>query len=374
MTASNSSVTIRTATESDIESLKTFFIEAYGDDTIFRDEKFLRYYFFKNHKDSQCVVAATDTGEIVSHYGGLPSEICLNGKIISLVWGVNAYTLPEWRGKGLNGKMVDYLLKNNEANSGIGMAIDSTLFYKKLDYNVFNQDTYDRFVYILDEKAYDVVAIIGQDVERAKLLFPVNLPKKNNNFDSIVEITAENFETFTFDITPKNICTTNRNRAFLAWRLFGNPYVTYKVYGYLNSDNITAYLAFREETLMPTGLIVNRIVDLAGTDAGVDVLLQSIVDTSQKDKRIYIDFSAFGKLYENLLQANGFIKLADADVALLPQVSSPIMHRENHEFVAIQSIKYAEAIKKLSKENVYFTRIDADRDRINKLYQIQAIS
>jgi len=47
---------------------------------------------------SKCVIGINPEGEIVSHYGGLFYEMKIDNNSHSLIWGVNAYTLPDWRG------------------------------------------------------------------------------------------------------------------------------------------------------------------------------------------------------------------------------------------------------------------------------------
>ena len=148
--SSNDEILIRTVQKLDLEKLKDFFIKAYGESTVFQNEQFLLYYF-KNQDIgidplNYSLVGVTMNGEIVSHYGGLHYKLKLKNKIISVIWGVNAFTLPEWRGKGINSKIVKYIHENNEANAIIGMPFEAPLFYKKFGYNIFNKETLNRFV------------------------------------------------------------------------------------------------------------------------------------------------------------------------------------------------------------------------------------
>ena len=146
-------VIIRRANKSDLEELKDFFIKAYGESTVFQDGQFLLYYFktIYNNLDPlhYSVVGVTHNGEIVSHYGGLDYKLILNDKIISVIWGVNAFTLPEWRGKGINSKIVKFINDTNVANACIGMTLNTALFYKRVGHNIFNAERFTRFIYCL---------------------------------------------------------------------------------------------------------------------------------------------------------------------------------------------------------------------------------
>ena len=129
----NDEVTIRRAQSGDIEKLTQFFIKAYGNQTIFQDERFLRYYFDPFNKKSELfkysLIAINSKGEIVSHYGGIFYKLKLNQKIIDVIWGVNAYTLTEWRGKKINSRIVSFLHENYEANAVIGMPFAAPFFF-----------------------------------------------------------------------------------------------------------------------------------------------------------------------------------------------------------------------------------------------------
>lgn len=368
-------ITIRTAKISDLKNLRRFFIKAYGEQTVFQNEQFLLYYFFRRRKNSvplsTSIVGLSPKGDIISHYGGLHYNLVINKTIIPLIWGVNAYTLPEWREKGINSKIAKHL-HSNEANAVIGMPSKAPLFYKKLGYNIFNKATLNRFVYIFDPKTFHIIHQIGQNKKRAKELLVI---KKSNTLDfrseNIVELTKYNFHNFNFDLNINSIATTYRDLDFLSWRLFKNPYIEYKVYGYLKNNTIITYIATRKEALEPNNSRVNRIIDLFGKTEGIINLLNFVIKESFSYGTIYLDFSMFGKLYEEELISSGFIKLENDDVSLLPQVTTPIENRPNHEFIVIHSKVHNELIQTFTKENVYFTRIDGDRDRIALKSQIK---
>lgn len=370
-------VIIRRANKSDLEELKDFFIKAYGESTVFQDGQFLLYYFktIYNNLDPlhYSVVGVTHNGEIVSHYGGLDYKLILNDKIISVIWGVNAFTLPEWRGKGINSKIVKFINDTNVANACIGMTLNTALFYKRVGHNIFNAERFTRFIYALDLKTFNIVSHLGFHCEKVNQVLRVKNPD-NVKIDSekIVELTADNCENYTFDLDVDSnlLATTYRDMNFLKWRVFQNPYIQYKVFGYLNNNRIVSYIVIREEVLMPMNYRVNRIIDLFGNKQGVVNLLNQAIKYSVFNNSIYIDFSKYGLLYEEELVRVGFDKLENDEVSILPMVTAPIENRPNHEYITIQSTVLNDEIQKLAVENVYFTRIDSDRDRIARITQI----
>ena len=249
-------VIIRRAQTSDLEKLKEFFIKAYGESTVFQNEEFLLYYYKTLYSEPlyYSLVAVTLNGEIVSHYGGLDYKLILNDKIIPVIWGVNAFTLPEWRGKGINSKIVKYIHDDNEVNAVIGMPLNAPIFYQKFGYNIFNKETFNRFIYALNSKTFDIASHLGYPHEKVNQVLRVKNPD-NVQIDSekIVELSVDNCDSYIFDleVDANLIATTYREIDFLKWRVFENPYIKYKVFGHLNGNRIVSYIVIREEVLLP---------------------------------------------------------------------------------------------------------------------------
>jgi hypothetical protein len=371
-------ITIRTAKVSDIESIKQFFIEAYGERTIFQNELFLLHYFDTLEKNrtplSVCLIGISPKGEIVSHYGGLYYNLKFNNSICTMIWGVSAYTLPEWRGRGVNSKFIDYITQNNEINGVIGFSQDTASFYQKIGYNLFNFNKLSRYVLILDcEKTLQVISFIKQNTNRFDKLVQFQTKKKfSYDFSSLVELTEKNIYSYELNMDDDfaTIATTHRSREFLIWRFFENPFIKYTVYGFIKNGKIIAYIAMREEELEPLNFKVNRIIDIYGKKEGVKTLLHKSFIESLSKKHIYIDFSMFGTIYNKELLSANFLKLENEDCSMLPQVTSPIENRQNREFIGIQSKFHSGAIENLYRDNVYFTRMDSDRDRLASISQI----
>lgn len=376
----NVKIPIRTANLSDIEKLKIFFLKAYGSKTVFQNEQFLLYYFSPNFENltslSSNLIGLSPDGDIVSHYGGLHYNLKKDKVIYQMIWGVSAYTLPEWRGKGINSNIVDFLSKNNEINGVIGFTNETAKFYQKTGYNIFHFNRFMRYVRILDiNRTQEVIDFIQQD--RNRINYQTQFPAINT-FETkpqdVVELTKDNISNYQLKLEEdlSGITTTHRSIDFLNWRLLRNPFIQYKVYGFLKNGEILTYIALREENLEPFNYKVNRIIDLYGAKEGISALLSKTLQDSISKNHIYIDFSMFGTIYDQELISSNFVRLEDEDYSILPQVTSPVENRPNYEFIGIQSKLHHKNIENLLKENVYFTRIDSDRDRLGKINQISS--
>lgn len=368
--------TIRKVQRQDIEQLKKFFIKAYNADTVFQSMPFLEWYFNPEMNNcnfmNECIVGISKSGQIISHYGGLKYSLKLGDKRIPLVWGVNAYTLPEWRGKGINSKIVDYINNNYEINGVIGFKKKTSEFYSSIGYNLFESERFSRYIYILDRyKTIETMKFIGQTSEKldeAKL--PSIKRKKPTYNTNIIQLNKENINNFDIDFDIEIFATTIRDKKFINWRLLHNPFIEYTVYGFIEDERIVAYIAYREEVLYPLKYTANRIIDIFGTPRKIPELLSVIIQNSILKGVAYIDFSMFGNLYEEVLNSMSFRKLEGEHVTILPQVTCPIGYRDNEEYIGFSSQKYKDDLNLLSKNNTYFTRIDSDRDRLAKYSQI----
>lgn len=366
----NNEIIIRTANNSDLELLQLFFIKAYGNETIFKDRKFLEYYFQQNSTSNNChnIIAENNLNDIVSHYGGLETNLRIKDQIQSLIWGVSAFTIPEFRGIGLNSKIVEYVLKTNTINGVIGFTKTTALFYQKLGFNIFDFKRFSRHVMIIDiDKSLEV----SKYINRNGLSFNSLNRLSFDNSNSIIELTTENINSFDFKLHEgkADVITVNRSKEFIKWRFFNNPYVKYSVFGYLESNEIKSYIAIREEELTPFKYKATRIIDFFGDETGILLMLRQIINSSISKNHIYLDFSMFGNIYKKMLKDLGFSELEDEACCILPQITSPIGDRDNYEYIGLFSKTPSLGIDKLTIENVYFTRMDSDRDRLVNISQ-----
>lgn len=368
---------LRKAQFTDLEKLMEFFRKAYGEQTVFQNEKFLLYYFGSTDTKGQTfensIIGVTKDGEVVAHYGGLKYNLKIESEVLSIVWGVSAYTLPEARGAGINSGIVDCLINDNLINGVIGFTKKTAEFYKKKGYNIFSFERFSRFVFIIDfVKTNEIVKCLNEK-ESGNVFSDEKKTLCENQFSTtknIIKLTKDNIGDFDFSFNVKVKVTTNRDISFLNWRLFENPFINYEVYGYIESQSVVAYIALREEKLEPLGYKVNRIIDLFGKESVIKDLINYSINQSILKEHIYIDFSKFGIMYNNLLIESNFIKLENDEASILPQVTAPIESRPNFEFIGIQSLSKTQLVNSLSKTDVYFTRIDSDRDRLSRITQI----
>lgn len=357
--------------ERDLFELSRFFRNAYGEKSAFANQDFLSFYFSNSSQNegkfNEMGFAAFFGETIVSYYGILHSNLVLNQGVLPIKWMVNAFTLSEYRGKGLNTAIIENLKKRYDTLGVISFPKESLGFYESLGFNTFQRSTLSRYIYNLNEDTFEVVKAINQDVGSAKILLPVKVSPSAQKIDTITSLRDFTGRSFNFHHFPE-ILTTYRTKNHFTSRYLNNPYITYLITYSNEYDSDASIIVVRKEKLYPTQYFVYRIVDLYGNCDSLGPHIDSLIAKAYEDGALYLDFSCFGVLYEDLFKAKGFSMLKADHIEILPQVTYPIENRKNLEFVALFSKTIN--VNDLSERNVYFTRGDSDRDRINKLEQI----
>jgi hypothetical protein len=367
---------IRDVSVTDLDNLIRFFKKAYGEDTIFSNYDFLKWYF-NSRDDSEkymehSIIGLDRAGNVISHYGGLDYELKIGQEVYPIVWGVNAFTLPEWRGKGINSYIVEKINKDNEINGIIGFTDSTARFYDSIDYNVFNYKKFDRYVYVIDkENTYKIIDELKQDKSIIMDKFTDrNHTKERKVNREIMRIYQNNFKNMEVDFDVNIDITTFRDKNFINRRILENPFINYDVFGKISDSKLNSYIVCRKENLLPINIFVYRIIDLFGHPEACEELLTYAIFKASEEDCSYVEFSKFGSVYEKQLENTGFILLKDEEAEVLPFCTSPIEFRNNNERIGFSSRKHQDTINRMNVDDVYFTRIDSDRDRLAKMNQV----
>jgi hypothetical protein len=155
-----------------------------------------------------------------------------------------------------------------------------------------------------------------------------------------------------------------REPKYMNWRYFQNP-IKYEIYAIQGK----AYIAVRHERFYPTQYFATRIIDLAGLPQYAAELASFIINRSRERRDAFIDFSVTGNYYEQMLKELGFSELTGDYYGALPQVSSPMEYRPNEEFICLGSKHFPNIFDDIEFDDLYFTRGDSDRDRLNPIKQ-----
>lgn len=365
----------RWAVASDLPALTRFFRKAYGPETVFGDDRFIRWYFGSEGGSDRLlsIIAPDPSGEVLAHYGGVKCEITLDGDPVPLVWGVNAFTLPEYRGEGIGGELVKFLMERCEVFGVIGFTPKTADFYARSGFHLFDKKRFQRFVVPLSPAVITMAEKIGSDVSRLASLLSSPGPQVDDTSRTWPNIEKLRTASPPFQLVHNQRAriTIRRSQEFLRWRFFTFPAPEYEIYSAPGDPACTAWLVVRREQLFTEPpLWMTRIVDIWGREDSLESLIGGLVASSRERGDACIECGLFGDGYGDLLRRRGFTCLDGDDAALLPQVTAPPEARPNHEYLGLFSERWNSRIQQVGWENVHFTRMASDRDRLARVSQI----
>lgn len=357
--------------ESDLPALIQFFRQCYGPETVFQDPDFIRWYLAGAPDGGlESLVAVSDTDAVVAHYGGLPTILQLGGRAVPMVWGVNAYTLPDWRGRGIGQRLVEMMMDRYDVFGVIGFTPKTADFYHAAGFNVFGKLRFHRFALALRPSIYEIAQLIGVDPILAEARFPLAVPTQSTS-------DADDARIQPLEIAGDHFCAprlavgaaTQRDARFIAQRFLRNPFIRYAGFQMEAEGDTSSYVVTRSERLFPTENHALRIIDLRATSEQAKPLLQAVVRQGIAEGASYLDFACAGTVFDLAFAELDFTRLEEDQAALLPQVTAPVEARPNQEFVGLFSRPHRDEIAALTADDIYFTRADSDRDRIARLSQ-----
>jgi hypothetical protein len=352
------SSSIRYANSKDQKKLLIFFSKAYGKKSVFTNPQFLEWYLLNNNNSA---IIIGKNGEVQAHYGCLKYKISFKGTSYPMVWGVNAYTLPKYRGDGLGKKLFSFIMENKPFFGVIGFHPKICDFYRSQGFQVFNKRS-KTFLKAFQVEFKEISRLIS---DRNELIEQVVIHKVKE-CQKLKIISKEPIKGFAKDIN-NSLITTIRDIEFLKWRYFSfrSPYQIH----YITDKNseITCALISRRVQLKPTLYFSTRIVDFFGDINQGERLLEYVEHLSFSKGDLYIDFSIFGEYWDELFRQKKYMELIESEVEIVPQYTSPLGKKANHEFVGLYSNDSQNNFYNLSQSDICFTRGDSDRDRFSKL-------
>lgn len=315
----------------------------------------------------ETVVAIDGNGRIVGSYGALNSPLRIDRKAYSFCWYVSGGVLPDFRGQGIAGQFIEFLLARFDICGLLSFTTAVRKNYDRAGFNLFGNGSLRKFIKVLKPDAFELVTALNGELEKARDLFPIS-PITKLCTDQVSQI--ENFDESILEASQAMSevvrVGVEKSSAYLNWRYTKNPRIKYEISVNERVPH-AAYLVSRRERFMPTKVFGNRILDLAGLPAQVKSILDVEIQKSVDRGDCLVEVSFTGSYYEKLMQSSGFVEVPDEAYQWWPSTSSPIERRENHEYIGLGSRKYSAVVNSLSYDETFFTRGDSDRDRASGL-------
>jgi hypothetical protein len=354
----------------EVDKLAHFFSCAYGSQSALASPRFLAAYFSSESRpnDELCSSIVLDEGGgIVAHYGYIAADLWVGGRVVRHRWGVNAYTRPEARGVGLGRAVAQPIMELGGSFGVIGFSAATADFYEQSGFQLFGRERFRRWVRAFDARVFEAAALIGADVRTHVS------PRRCSGTASAAIVPIDKDSELVVRHRGPSI-SPQLSMSRLRSRFLVHAFVDYEVWGRVDGDLVVALAAVRRERLQPSEIYASRIVDAWGAVSDLAGVVSHVVAVAAERSDAFVDFAVFGADDDTVWRDAGFDLLAGENLGLLPQLTSPVAPRANHEYVGLFSSdrETAEALRAATIADVRFTRADSDRDRLGRAADARA--
>lgn len=312
---------IRDGNEKDLQEILSLRKEVFGgteEDKL--DPRFWRWEFTECPEGKAYIYIVEDGDKIVGHFADLPRRFSAHGKIVRGTLSVDLMVAPDYRRKGLFGKMGKYGIDKVKREQGLFLTAypireETINGFKKIGW---------KEVVKLPVLVYPLkfTGIVNRYLHTAPLSLLIGgmtrffysllySTRKKRAFANVeIEEVAQLDDAFdrfldkTFSLYP---IMGIRDRDYMTWRYLRHPTRTYTIYRAMEKGEMKGFIILRKVDLLEFHSVV--IVDLLALDEEVLMaLVEKGIVHSQKEGVDLLGFMV-PKLhpYYQLLKRNGFL-------------------------------------------------------------------
>ena len=301
--------------------------EMWGEPSALGDEAHYRWMFERGFS-----YVVWDGDRIVGHSGVVTSPIVLDGVERRGAWNVSSFILPEYRGQGIGSEVYRRVLTEFDLVGGFGYNERVAHLHERIGANNLHDVKARKIIKVLDERVYKTHCTGEIRLE--------DIQQRNG-----VELLAYN---------PIRL-------DWLSHRVFQHPYNCY--------HNIKNSIIRQEYYMLNKHRTLEKPVFrvLYRPFVSDDETTENLVRLANECDACAIEFQCVGYPDMSDYIKHGFREVHEDDWQHFPMYSSPIAHKPNMERIRFNSDKadIQVLIERVNGENIYFTRIDSDRDRWN---------
>ena len=321
-------------------------------------------WLFDNHlNDSEdeytAVIALNKHGEVIGFYAWIPVDFYCFGKLLRCNYQMNLMIEEKYRTLGYG----YLLLKEVETNgSDLGVSLNAGLDGRRLiEHAGWRITDLDRYIFFIDNKKS--IELINDPLVQ---IIPRSLPSipdmDGMTFCEIAH-TDDRLTTLSETLSSKYAITLKRDAAYVKWRWFEHPLLSYKVFTVTQNDELIAYMALRTEEYQQYR--IGRLLDFISTDKAEPFALARVLYVCKELRVDFVDYFMIGKTHKKSLKSSGFIIAEGNGYRNIPMVFNPPDSRPSVNFT------YKIFNKNIIDERVHdllnwhINKSDADGDRAN---------
>lgn len=336
---------IRDFSDADIPEAVRFFENVYAPGHIMTVPEHLRWQFTDHPQaegDHRSLIL-TDGSRIAGFLGIIPARTKVGERALSAGWCANLVASPDVRERGAGA----FLLR--EAAKRFDLLITT-------GYNALSAPVLDALGWNLLPPLSRWVAVLRADCAGAPATMnPFPAAPSRFTIEPVGRFGAS-WDASWQGIRRRFVCTTERDAAYLNWRLIDHPRIRYAVLSASDVAGLRGYGALRMED-SPT-LTGGRIVDLVAEDDAAPEILGALVGCAAEAGADFLDFFVSGDRYADALRNAGFV-LADREpYRTVPAFLLPLDRRRSDITFAVWQKDGG-----INAGDWYVVKSDGDKDR-----------
>jgi len=275
-------------------------------------------YLDNPNMNTNLINLAWDCDRLAAHYAVSPTIMFIDSKKCNSALSMTTMTDPNYRGKGLFTKLANKLFENSSLDVIYGVPNENSVkgFTEKLNFKLIKE------IPMLVSKKFSI-------------------KYKINNHCVILKRFDKRFDDFFINMIDKYKIITCRNSDYLNWRFIDNTINKYKVFAYIENDNVLGYLVTKTYSIGST--LIGDIVDLL------------VVDENVLKELLNIAFSSFQ--IQNVLEVNTWFNDKEL-IKVLEEFGFSKSNKSFHFIVKDNSEKNKEVL--FNYNNWYLTMSDID--------------
>ena len=367
-------IAVRRATLSDKPAIFSFLVQAYGENGRFKFPERWEWQFERNpYKPDDKIpvfIAVDENGKVVGQSAAMYEPLKLGAEMVTLAWALDAYILPDYRGRNLGFETLRLNCESSPVWMGMIMAPSSRHILEKLGCQAVDNVNSYRRVASFDTDSVNLgvrnrIHLDGFRNGMGKLLHQLRMDKlgcllinsATTVQDAFLELTLDkgiviqeqavfdtSFDRFWEKVQYNFPVIIRRDSQFLNWKYKEQPDVNYQVFTASRDGELSGYVilrcAFPPET--NSGIIADILTDPKDNDS-LRALLFHAVKYFKAQKLKYIYAASTIPAYQRAFQSIGFRKkktivpllhslLNENLTALLFSPSSWFLGRSDHDW------------------------------------------
>lgn len=316
-------------------------------------------YLNESNTEYTAVIALNKAMEVIGFYAWIPVYFYYFGTPVHCNYQMNLMIEEKYRMLGFGYLLLNEVEKNgNDLGVTLNVGVNGRRLIEPSGWKITDLDRY--IFFINEEKCNELIANPAATIVAAPLP-----PVSDASGMTFCRITREDerLTELSQRLCGKYPITLKRDAAYVQWRWFDHPLLSYRVYAVSRNDEFAAYMVLRVEEYKQYK--IGRILDFIATDDAEPFALSSLINECKTLDIDFADYFILGSQHRQALEKTGFVLAKGDGYDRIPMVFNPpdLRPSVNFTYKVLNKDMFDERVDDFL--NWHINKADADGDRAN---------